>query len=101
MLRDGGVGRGAQLICGIVSFDGPGARELMRTLPNVLLISGDTVSAASSVRDTLRLMAGELAHPQLGGEAVAARLADILVVQAIRSWITSGEQAATGWLRAL
>ena len=73
----------------------------MRTLPAVLFISGDTVSAASSVRDTLRLMAVELAHPQLGGEAVATRLSDILVVQAIRSWITSDAQTATGWLRAI
>ena len=85
----------------VVSFDDAGAHELMRTLPAVLIITGDTVSVASSVRDTLRLMAGELVHPQLGGEAVATRLADILVVQAIRSWITSDEDAATGWLRAL
>ncbi len=101
MLRHGGSGRAAQLICGIVSFHDPAARELMRTLPAVLSIGGDTVSAASSVRDTLRLMAGELAHPHLGGEAVATRLADILVVQAIRSWITGDAQGATGWLRAL
>lgn len=101
MLCHGGTGRTAQLICGIVSFEDPSARELMRTLPAVLFISGDKISAASAVRDTLRLMAGELAHPQIGGEAVATRLADILVVQAIRSWITSDEQAATGWLRAI
>lgn len=101
VLRHGGDGRAAQLICGIVSFDDPAARELMRTLPAVLLIGGDTVSAASSVRDTLRLMAGELARPELGGEAVATRLADILVVQAIRSWITSDAQSAQGWLRAI
>ena len=101
VLRHGGAGRAAQLICGVVSFDDACARVLMRTLPAVLIITGDTVSVASSVRDTLRLMAGELVHPQLGGEAVATRLADILVVQAIRSWITSDEDAATGWLRAL
>ena len=101
VLRYGGTGRTAQLICGIVSFDDPAARELMRTLPAVLFISGDTVSAASSVRDTLRLMAAELAHPQLGGEAVATRLADILVVQAIRSWLAGDVQSPTGWLRAI
>ena len=100
-LRHGGTGRGAQLICGIVSFDSPAARELMRTLPAVLFVGGDTVSAASSVRDTLRLMASELSHPQLGGEAVATRLADVLVVQAIRGWLTTTEGAITGWLRAL
>lgn len=100
-LRHGGAGRVAQLICGIVSFDDPAARELMRALPDVLLIRGDAVSAASSIRDTLRLMAGELSQPQLGGEAVATRLADVLVIQAIRSWIATDPEAIVGWLRAL
>lgn len=101
VLRHGGSGRSAQLICGVVSFDDPAARELMRTLPSILFIGGDTVSAASSVRDTLRLMASELSHPQPGGEAVATRLADILVVQAIRAWLATGLDTSTGWLRAL
>lgn len=97
----GDTPRTAQLICGVVSFDEPAARELMRALPELLLIGGDTVSAASSVRDTLRLMAGELSHPQPGGEAVATRLADILVVQAIRAWMISDAADRSGWLRAL
>ncbi len=101
MLRYGGSGRTTQLICGIVSFDDPAARELMRTLPRILFVGGDTLSAASAIRDTLRLMAGELSHPQPGGEAVATRLADILVVQAIRGWLAADPGAATGWLRAL
>ncbi len=102
-LRHGGAGRRAQLICGIVSFDDPASRELMRSLPTVLFVGGDTVSAASSVRDTVRLMANELSRPQPGGEAVATRLADILVIQAIRSWIATETETETtnGWLRAL
>lgn len=100
-LRYGGTGRSAQLICGVVSFDDPAARELMRVLPPVLAVGGDSTSAVSSVRDTLRLMAGELSHLQPGGEAVATRLADILVVLAIRSWLVSGPDTGPGWLRAL
>src|SRR5699024_12768245 len=48
-----------------------------------------------------RLMASELSYPRLGGEAVATRLADILVVQAIRGWLATAPEAITGWLRAL
>jgi hypothetical protein len=36
-----------------------------------------------------------------GGETVITRLADILVIQAIRAWIATDPQAQTGWLRAL
>jgi AraC-like DNA-binding protein len=101
VLTYGGGGRASQLICGVVAFDDPAARELVRTLPSVLTVGGDTVSAASSTKDTLRLMAGELAHPQPGGEAVATRLADILVVQAIRAWIAGDPGSGSGWIRAL
>ncbi|MEE2032532.1 AraC family transcriptional regulator [Rhodococcus chondri] len=100
VLEHGGTGRTTQLICGIVSFDEPAARELLRSLPATVFVAGDA-SAASSIRDTLRLMAGELAHPQPGGEAVATRLADILVVQAIRAWLATGLDTGTGWLHAL
>jgi AraC-like DNA-binding protein len=38
---------------------------------------------------------------QPGGETVITRLADILVIQAIRSWIAHDPAARTGWLGAL
>ncbi len=101
VLEYGGTGRITKLICGVVSFDEPAARELMRSLPAILSVDGDALSAASSIRDTLRLMAGELAQPQLGGETIATRLADILVVQAIRGWLTTSREAGSGWLSAL
>lgn len=101
VLRHGGAGRSAQLICGVVSFDDPAAREIVRALPQVLFVGGDTLSAASAIRDTLRLMAGELSYPQPGAEAVATRLADILVVQSIRSWLADSPDTGAGWLRAL
>lgn len=100
-LQHGGPGRQAQLICGVVTFEDPTARELVRALPDVLSVPAGAAATASTVRDTLRLMADELAHPQPGGEAVATRLADILIVQAIRFWMGGGEGEKTGWLRAL
>lgn len=100
-LRHGGPGRPAQLICGVVGFDDPAARELLRRLPHILLVRGETTSIASSTRDTLRLMAEELSQPKPGGEAVATRLADILVVQAIRAWLVNDPAAREGWLLAL
>ena len=100
-LQHGGDGRPGQLICGIVTFDDPAARELMRALPQLLSVGGDTASADGAIRDTLRLMAGELSRTQPGGEAVATRLADILVIQAIRTWLATAPDTGTGWLRAV
>ncbi|QEO13094.1 AraC family transcriptional regulator [Agromyces intestinalis] len=101
VLRHGGGGRATQLICGIVAFDDPAARELVRGLPKILTVSGDEPVMASSVRDTLRLMADELTRAQPGAEAVATRLSDILVVQAIRAWLAHDPTSHDGWLLAL
>ncbi|WP_173921374.1 AraC family transcriptional regulator [Agromyces sp. Marseille-P2726] len=101
VLRHGGGGRATRLICGIVAFDDPAARELVRGLPSVLTVRGDAPAMASSIRDTLRLMADELTRAQPGAEAVATRLADVLVVQAIRAWLSDDPTGRDGWLLAL
>jgi len=46
-------------------------------------------------------MAAEASELRPGGETVITRLADILVIQAIRSWIQEDPAAQTGWLGAL
>ena len=46
-------------------------------------------------------MAAEAREPRLGGEAVITRLADILVIQALRTWLETDPGARTGWLGAL
>ena len=50
---------------------------------------------------TLRFMAAEAQVLRPGGETVITRLADILVIQAIRSWMARDPAARTGWLGAL
>ncbi|MGI9822105.1 AraC family transcriptional regulator [Agromyces sp. Marseille-Q5079] len=101
ILQHGGGGRATQLICGVVAFDDLAAQELVRGLPSVLTVRGDETVMAASVRDTLRLMADELTRAQPGAEAVATRLSDILVVQAIRAWLAHDPSARDGWLLAL
>jgi AraC-like DNA-binding protein len=46
-------------------------------------------------------MADEVRAMRPGGETVVTRLADVLVIQAIRSWIEEDAAAQTGWLGAL
>jgi AraC-like DNA-binding protein len=50
---------------------------------------------------TLRFMALEAANLRPGGEAILTRLADILVIHAIRSWIDQSPEEQAGWLSAL
>ena len=53
------------------------------------------------MQSALRLMGAEAKELRPGGEAVMTRLADILVVQAIRTWIDTDPAARGGWVGAL
>ena len=54
---------------------------------------------ADWMQGTLRLMAAEARELRPGGEAVITRLGDILVIQAIRSWIETDPGGAHGLAR--
>lgn len=97
ILRHGGGGAPTMLICGAVRFDHPAARNLVEILPQTIHIEG----TGEWLQTALRLMAAEAGELRPGGEAVITRLADILVIQAIRLWMETDPAARTGWLGAL
>jgi AraC-like DNA-binding protein len=101
ILRHGGGGAPTTLICGAVRFDHPVARNLIGILPPILYIQASDEPRASWMQGVFKLMAAEARAFQPGGEAVITRLADVLVIQAIRAWIETAPAARTGWLGAL
>ncbi len=100
-LEFGGGGEVIQLLCGAVSFDHPIAAKLLDMMPVSLLIQGDRSEASATMDAMIRLLATESTQPALGTEAVITRLADLLVIQALRVWLGSGIDAHRGWLSAL
>ncbi|WP_280236704.1 AraC family transcriptional regulator [Nocardia cyriacigeorgica] len=104
ILRHGGGGTPTNVVCGTVRFGHPAARSLVALLPRTIVIDGAPGSPspeADWMYSTLRLIAAEGRQLRPGGEAVITRLSDILVIQAIRSWITGTAPGQTGWLGAL
>jgi AraC-like DNA-binding protein len=101
ILRHGGGGAATTLVCGAVRFDHPAAHNLVALLPAMIHIEGSNSPQLDWMQHTLRLIAAEAKALRPGGEAVITRLADILVIQAIRSWIEHDPAARTGWLGAL
>lgn len=101
ILRHGGGGAPTTVICGAVRFDHPAAHRLVTLLPKVISVEAWNSPELDWIQSTLRLMAVEAKELRPGGETVITRLADILVIQAIRSWITKDPAARTGWLGAL
>jgi AraC-like DNA-binding protein len=101
LIRVDGGGEPARLLCGTVYFDHPAARQLSGLLPPVILVQGWRSAESEWIASTLRLMASEAQSPRPGGEEVITRLADILVIQAIRVWLEQEATVAAGWLSAL
>jgi AraC-like DNA-binding protein len=101
ILRHGGGGAATTMVCGAVRFDHPAAHSLIRLLPGIVYIEAANALHSDWLQSTLRLIAIEAREMQPGGETVITRLSDILVIQAIRSWITTDPAARTGWLGAL
>lgn len=101
LLKHGGGGGLSTLICGAVQFDHPAAQELVALLPTIVHVRPTTALHGEWIDSTLRLMAVEAREVRPGGETVITRLADILVIQAIRSWLEQDPAAQTGWLGAL
>lgn len=100
LLHCGGGGARSTLICGVVSFDQPAVGRVLDQLPSMIHIESADESGAR-IGDVLRLMSSELRRLRPGGEAVTTRLADILLIEAIRSWLAVDPAARTGWLGAL
>jgi len=101
ILRHGGGGAATRLVCGAVRFDHPAAHHLVTLLPRMITVEAWVSPETDWIQSTLRFMAAEARELRPGGETVITRLADILVIQAIRSWIAQDPAAQNGWLGAL
>lgn len=101
VMRYGGGGEMTRAMYGVVRFDHVAARHLISHLPQVVRIDSWEDDAGSWLQSTLRFIAREAALLRPGGETVITRLADVLVIQAIRSWLDTAPEADQGWLAAL
>jgi AraC-like DNA-binding protein len=101
LLQHGEGGAATLMICGAIRFNDPAARQLVALLPRMICIDSWGHPRQEWFQSTLRFLGAEARALRPGGEALITRLADILVIQAIRWWISADPGAQTGWLGAL
>jgi AraC-like DNA-binding protein len=99
-LRAGGSGNRALIFCCAVEFDALAARALISAMPEVLLVRR-TRARDRALVTTLDEMTEEVASPQMGSSTMMARLADIVIVRALRLWLNDNGNATSGWLAAM
>ena len=100
-LRHGSDGERTTMLCGAVTFDHPAAEQLVRMLPNLVHVESWSEPEAQWLQSTIRFVASEAQQLQPGGETIITRLCDVLVIRAIRTWMSRSPDARTGWLGAL
>lgn len=100
-MRFGGGGERTQIAYAAMTVDEPLTARLVAELPDVIRVDAWDAGESGAFGTVLRLLAHEAQSLEPGGEAVMTRLADVLVIQVLRRWLRTSEEAATGWLAAL
>ena len=96
----GGGGAECSIMYGLVRLDHASSPMLMALLPDVLKIDPWEEEAGSWLQGTLQFIAREARELRPGGETVITRLADVVVIEAIRRWLSRSADADRGWLKA-
>ena len=89
------------MICAAVRLGHPAGADLVAAMPRTIVLPAPDSLDARGIHAGLQLIAAEARTRRPGGETVLTRLADVLVVEAIRTWLELDADARTGWLGAL
>jgi AraC-like DNA-binding protein len=89
-----------RILCASYRHDPAVTTPLLTQLPEVLHVPAGTGGPA--LDDTVRLLAGEVADPQLAATTVLDRLVDVLLIQLLRARVRTGPAGPpASWLGAL
>ena len=89
------------ILCGVVKISHPAGEKLIEEMPDVIRVEKNQHLFGHIMDDIVDLMFREAEGEFLGGETVITRLADVLMIQAIRYWVEHAEEFNGKWLHAL
>ena len=101
ILEIGAQGDKTTMLCGVVQLEHPSANLILNSMPPLIHLQCSKSSFSNWMSQTVRLIAAEAEQVDIGGETVLTRLADVLVIQALRYWISNDADSDRGWLCAL
>jgi len=101
LLRVGGGSADTRMICGVFTLDRSGRASLLSALPPVLHVQGRSGRPSDHVDLVVQLFVAEAHGTSPGSALSAARLIDLLLVHAIRDWLSQQPPHVGGWLGAM
>jgi AraC-like DNA-binding protein len=99
-IRHGGGQEPTALICGFLGTQ-DGYNPLLATLPGVLTLDISKAASRDWVETSVRFAADELARGRLASSSVMSRLSEVLLVEAVREYVSTISDHERGWLKGL
>ena len=100
-LAYGGGGAATRLVCGYLACDARLARMLLAGLPPVVRVNVRGSAAGLWLESSVRYALSEARSPRPGGEAVLAKLSEVLFIEVLRLTMNERVEGRTGWLTAV
>lgn len=94
----GGGGEITRFVCGYMACDPHVSKVLLVGLPPVVRVQIGNDASGKWLENSIRFSVAEAAEPQAGGEAVRARLSEVLFVETLRRYLSALPAEATGWV---
>ena len=96
--RMGGGGEVTKFVCGYMACDPRLSQVFLSGLPPVFKVNIREDPSGRWLEDSIRFSVDHAGAPRAGGEAVLAKLSEVLFVETIRSYISNLPAGQKGWL---
>jgi len=96
--RVGGGGEVTRFVCGFMACDPQLSQVFLNGLPPVFKVSIRNNASGRWLEDSIRFSVNEADASRAGGEAVLAKLSEVLFVETLRAYIADLPAEQTGWL---
>lgn len=96
--RMGGGGQITKFVCGFMACDPQLNRVFLNGLPQLFKVNIRKHPSGKWLENSIRFSVDEADASRAGGEAVLARLSEVLFVETLRTYITQLPAEQTGWL---
>jgi AraC-like DNA-binding protein len=100
-VRYGGDGDRSVIVCGWLSWERDLANPLVASLPALFRASLANRPSGPWIEQSIGYALSEAASGRAGGNVMASRIAEMLFVEALRSYAESLPPSGTGWLAGL
>jgi AraC-like DNA-binding protein len=98
VFRSGGGGEVTRFVCGYMACDGELCQPILACLPPMVKINIRNDAGGQWIENSIRFAVTQAAAERAGGDALVAKLAEVLFVETLQRYMISLPAEQTGWL---